>query len=471
MLEGLEVGVVKSTEVLEGNYRLEAKFYTSKSGLTNQYFLGEEILESANYNSIYGLNSNGIGCPVLRMNEFDMLFTGTPKQHSDKFSPVDIRQHSLKKDDILICRTNGNPNLIGKSALVAKNYDFVYESHLFKIRPKQVLINSSTLVTYLNTQYGRAEINKLSMQGNQANFSIAKFKELRIPKFEIGFCNKVKDIIEACFLSLEKSKILYTQAETLLLETLGLNNFEPSAEPVNVKSFKDSFLATGRLDAEYYQKKYEEVINHIIEQSHDRLSNLVSIKKSIEPGSDVYSNEGLPFLRVSDFNKFGLTEPDKKLSTSFCKENEALIKKLKPKKETIVFSKDGSVGTAYMLRKDEDLITSGAILHLMVKDKKRIIPEYLTLALNSKLVQMQAERDAGGSIILHWRVGEIENVIVPIIDYIKQEEIAALVEESFFLKKQSEQLLETAKRAVELAIEQDEKAAMRYIAEAQRASI
>ena len=63
--------------------------------------------------------------------------------------------------------------------------------------------------------------------------------------------------------------------------------------------------------------------------------------------------------------------------------------------------------------------------------KKQIIPEYLTLALNSKLVQMQAERDAGGSIILHWRVGEIENVVVPIIDYTKQEEIAELVEESF----------------------------------------
>ena len=86
-----------------------------------------------------------------------------------------------------------------------------------------------------------------------------------------------------------------------------------------------------------------------------------------------------------------------------------------------------------MLRKDEDLITSGAILHLTVKDKTQILPEYLTLVLNSKLVQMQAERDAGGSIILHWRVSEIENVVVPIIDYPIQEQIAALVEESFLV--------------------------------------
>jgi len=116
-----------------------------------------------------------------------------------------------------------------------------------------------------------------------------------------------------------------------------------------------------------------------------------------------------------------------------------------------------------MLRDNADFITSGAILHLSVRDKKQIIPEYLTLALNSKLVQMQAERDAGGSIILHWRVGEIENVLVPIIHYSKQQQIAELVEESFKLKEQSEIILEVAKRAVEIAIEENELLALKYI--------
>ena len=133
------------------------------------------------------------------------------------------------------------------------------------------------------------------------------------------------------------------------------------------------------------------------------------------------------------------------------------------KKGTILFSKDGSVGIAYHLRQDYSGITSGAILHLKVKDETRILPEYLTLALNSKVVQMQAERDAGGSIILHWRVGEIENVVVPIIDFNKQQEIADLIEQGFSLKKQSEHLLEVAKKAVEFAIEENEKSAMKYI--------
>lgn len=189
----------------------------------------------------------------------------------------------------------------------------------------------------------------------------------------------------------------------------------------------------------------------------------MSIKKSIEPGSKNYSEEGLPFMRVADYSKLGLTEPQKYLTSDFVSENNDKIKNLKPKKGTILFSKDGSVGTAYHLREDFNGITSGAILHLKVKDESKIIPEYLTLALNSQVVQMQAERDAGGSIILHWRVSEIENVLVPVIDYKKQQEIAALVEESFALKKQSEHLLEVAKKAVEIAIEEGEDKGLEFI--------
>ena len=95
------------------------------------------------------------------------------------------------------------------------------------------------------------------------------------------------------------------------------------------------------------------------------------------------------------------------------------------------------------------------------------MPEYLTLVLNSKLVQMQAERDAGGSIILHWRVGEIENVVLPIIALATQTKISELVQQSFSLKAQSEHLLSVAKRAVEIAIEQDEAAAMHFIENSQ----
>ncbi len=76
---------------------------------------------------------------------------------------------------------------------------------------------------------------------------------------------------------------------------------------------------------------------------------------------------------------------------------------------------------------------------------------------------MQAERDVGGSIILHWRTREIEQVLIPVIEMEKQKEIAALIQQSFMLKAESKKLLDAAKRAVEIAIEQDEQTAIDFL--------
>jgi restriction endonuclease S subunit len=195
------------------------------------------------------------------------------------------------------------------------------------------------------------------------------------------------------------------------------------------------------------------------------IEQIVTIQKSIEPGSDAYSDDedGLPFLRVADYSKHGITKPQKCLRASYVAENCAQLDALKPKKNTILFSKDGSVGEALCLHNDENLITSGAVLHLTVHNPDVCLPDYLTLALNSVLVKMQAERDAGGSIILHWRTGEIENVVVPLVGLPTQQKIAALVQESFALKAESERLLNAAKKAVEIAIEQSEEAALNFL--------
>ena len=444
--------------------RLESEFYTAKTFNYERTIRGENILDFVQYGTSEELNEEKQGFPILRLNEFNSAFIGEPSKYCTKISKETFDSLKLKQNDVLICRTNGNPKLVGKSALVPNNFNFAFASYLYRVRPKKEYINSATLVCFLNSKYGRMEIEKFSMASNQVNFSPAKFREMRIPKLNESINKNIETLYFTAFEFLEQSKQLYIQAENLLLQEVGLQDFTPSQEAVNIKSFKDSFGASGRLDAEYYQVKYEQVVDIIKTQKYSSLVHLVNISKSIEPGSAHYSDEkGLPFYRVSDYNKFGLGQPDKELTNSFVTENKDLIAKLKPKKDTILFSKDGSVGTAYLLREDLDGITSGAILHLQVKNTKEILPEYLTLALNSQLVQMQAERDAGGSIILHWIVREIENVVVPIIDYSKQQEIAELVEESFRLKTQSEQLLETAKRAVEIAIEENEEKAIEYI--------
>jgi len=105
---------------------------------------------------------------------------------------------------------------------------------------------------------------------------------------------------------------------------------------------------------------------------------------------------------VSNISKFGFSIPEIYLDRSLFDLDE-----LKPKKATVLLSKDGSVGIAFKVEDDLNLITSSALLNLKLKSKE-VLSDYITLFLNSKLTQMQAEHDAGGSIIQHWRPEEIK---------------------------------------------------------------
>ena len=106
-----------------------------------------------------------------------------------------------------------------------------------------------------------------------------------------------------------------------------------------------------------------------------------------------------------------------------------------------------------------NVISSSGILHLTVKDNA-VLSDYLTLVLNSKLVRLQAERSSCGSIIQHWKQSGIENVSIPILPMSSQQKIAAKVRESFALRAESKRLLDLAKHAVEVAIEQGEEKAI-----------
>jgi len=112
-----------------------------------------------------------------------------------------------------------------------------------------------------------------------------------------------------------------------------------------------------------------------------------------------------------------------------------------------------------------EAITSGAIIHLTIRESVPILADYLTLVLNSIIVRLQAERDSGGSIIQHWKVSEIENILIPIINSSSQDYISDNIKKSFEKMAQSKQLLEIAKTGVEKAIEENEEVAINWINE------
>ena len=450
-------------------YRLDSEFFDKK------------FLKA--YQKIKSINSTTIEKELKVLTDFHS--NGSYKTISQNFKLLDKKDYAymVRTTDLEINNFFENVKYISKST-----YDFLSKSkvfgqevlinkigtpgrtyimpkldmpvslgmNLFLLRLKGKNIDENTLYLFLNSEIGKNIIQRKVNGTVPLTIDKKAIKSLYVPIFSYKFRNKLNNLM---FTVKEKSKdarMLYIQAEKLLISELGLDNFNPSSEKVSIKTLKETFIKIGRLDSEYYQEKYDRLFEKISDSNCDKLSNLVTIKKSIEPGSESYQTKGTPFIRIQDLTKFGLTDTSIYLSENEFKDC------VRPKKDTILLSKDGTVGIAYKINKDKDIITSSAILHLDVKDK-RVLPDYLTLVLNSIVVKMQAEKDAGGSIIKHWKKSEIENVIIPIIAKEKQEQISKLKIESENLRTESKFIFEKAIKLVEMAIEYGEDKAIAYL--------
>lgn len=236
------------------------------------------------------------------------------------------------------------------------------------------------------------------------------------------------------------------------MEELGLEDFEADGELWNVVNLSDAKVA-GRVDAEYFQPKYGKLLAQLKKSRARSLSELVTMKKGIEPGSEAYSEEGKLFIRVSSVSKFGLSGKDQKHIS------EKLYKELKdayaPKVGEILLTKDATPGVACVLKEKVEGVVSGGVMRLKLKED--IDAEYLAVCINSLVGQLQAERDAGGSVIAHWKPEQIKQVQVPILPEKTQQKIAELVRESHTARVKAKQLLEDAKHKVEELIESESK--------------
>ena len=365
---------------------------------------------------------------------------------------AEYARFQLHANDTLI--TLKGKGSIGKIGFVTTDKQAIFSRNIGVVRPN-TNIDAAYLNAYILSYYGQNMVLRGETGGTgQSTLTCTYIKSLDIPRFNIE--KQIGDLIRLSESVLTQANDCYKEAEQYLCDLLKINKLILPEDNTSIVLASQSFAKTHRLDAEYYQPKYDKLFALLEAYNTKTLSEIVNIKKSVEPGSEAYQTAGIPFIRVANLSKFGITDTDVYLSA------EEYGDIIRPEKDTILLSKDGSVGIAHKVEENTDIITSGAILHLTIKDDS-VMPDYLTLVLNSIVVKMQAERDAGGSVIQHWKPSEIEKVVIPILDNEVQVQITEKVQESFALRKESVRLLELAKTAVEVAIEQGEDKAMELL--------
>ncbi|MBD0388351.1 MAG: restriction endonuclease subunit S, partial [Nostoc sp. C3-bin3] len=105
-------------------------------------------------------------------------------------------------------------------------------------------------MTYLSCKHGYRLIRRGKRGAAQLGINLFDLRTVPVPIFSLSFQYQVEMIVNNYCQSLkEESKELYQQAEDLLLSELGLKDWQPTEETFAVKSFAESFLSSGRLDA------------------------------------------------------------------------------------------------------------------------------------------------------------------------------------------------------------------------------
>ena len=448
MLEGLEIHEVSIREVCKSDIlRMEAEYYNSATLPFSNTIKASKAIVFSQYGTSKGLNEDRLGFPILRLNEFNASFISCPTKYCSLLDYETYLSLQLKKDDVLICRTNGNQKLVGKSALVPKDYNYAFASYLFRVRPHREIINSATLVAYLNSRYGRIEIEKYSMVGNQANFSPAKFREITIPIFSKELNNEIEQLTYSSFDKLEQSECIYSSAETYLLECLGMTEFAANPEAYNVKTLKESFLETGRFDSEYYLPKYEDYVRLV--QSYPNGYGLLGDMCEIKDYNYTPKNEiRYKYIELANIGKSGdVTGCDEQNGEDL----PTRARRIVHRGDVVVSSIEGSLDSCALITDEYDgaLCSTG----FYVLQSSQLNPETLLALFKSQPIQNLMKKGCSGTILTAISKSELERIPLPVIRKEVQDEIAKHVQKSFELRKKALQLLETAKLTIVSAIE------------------
>ena len=373
----------------------------------------------------------------------------------------------LKKGDILTTIIGATFDVVPRSSIVLENIlPANINQNIALIRVESQKIVPEFLSIYLNSKFGKTYLRYLSRQTGQINLNCREVEQLIVPLFSKKFQKLIANIVKKAYQRQNDSKSLYIATEKYLLSTLGFENFTPSECRISIKGIANSFLSSNRIDAEYYQPKYDEIERKINVFNTIKIKNLINypVSSGITPkaGGEAYTkrNDGIPFVRAIDIinNRVELE------NCNYIKKeiHNGVLKRTKLKKNDVLFSIAGTVGRCGIFDYDVEANINQAVSILRF-DENTIKRLYLVCYFNSFIGKLYVSKYSRQGLQTNLNLNEVSNLCVPIICYNIQQKIAVDIQHSFVLSQQSRNLLDTAKHAVEIAIEDNENKAIKYL--------
>lgn len=455
MLEGLEATEVRFVTLLTGveTFRLDSEYYRreyieienhikSQSNLFCKFSdWGVAVDCSAFYAGIEPLYGSG-NIPLIRVqnvketidyaNCVTLPFLTEPEHSTLKM---------VEEGDIVITK-GGSIGFVGyvtQRAYASRDLIFLKTSGLAEN-------HRIFLYLYLSSPFVFKQLIRSSSQCAQPHLTITLVKNFDILKAQEVLVEKCSQLYKKHREVLCLSKSLYTSAENYLLECLGMQGFVANPNAYNIKTLKESFLESGRIDAEYYLPKYEDYTKAVSAYA----GGVAPLNEVCMIQDDNYTPEAKQtyrYIELADIGKSG------DIIGCLCEKGEDLptrARRLVLTGDVIVSSIEGSLGSCALITEDYNhaLCSTG----FYVVRSSQINSETLLTLFKSEPIQQLLKKGCSGTILTGIGKQEFKQIPIPLIRPEVQAEIAQHIQRSFALRKEASQLLEEAKLSVEQAI-------------------
>lgn len=442
--------------------RIDSQFYDPRyqfdTSSGNWKKVGD-ILASCEYGLSLAMNDENIGVPMFKMDDIKHAYLLDDNVRYADVGDEDIEKYKCEINDVFFNRVNSE-DLVGRTGIYKLNKASVFASYLIRIRPQSNLIMPQYLNLFLNSKYGKLQIDKHKRRAvNQANINAQELKNFDIKIPSKDFQIELSKHADESWRLLESSRQKFAEAEKSLTSSLGLNDLPLTKSAGYVSHIEDAGRLL-RLDAEYYQPKYDAIESAIkdLPEGWDYLTDVVTVssEKHTISAENTYS-----YIELADINPSpGVVGNSTELYGS---ELPSRAKMLLRKGDVLISSVEGSIDKmALVNQSSENLVGSTGFF---VIRSKNYSPEVNLVLCKSKPVRSLIKREAQGTILTAVPTKSLSRVVVPRISEELQSVISEKVKSSHDMLERSYHAHNRTIKAVEIMIESDEKTALEYLHE------
>jgi len=445
--------IIKKSE-LEGSSYIAPEFYhpdkLKSQKLINKIGITRISNEFDNIKNLYNL-SKTTKLSEKRIKIFDLTdaMGNLLKEGIDVKNIEDIgsTKKIVEKNDIIVSRLR---SYLKELALVHYGdffHKLVSTEFIVLRRKKDTKYTPQFLLIYLLTDTIQGILHWSQTGTQHPRFDEDVLFNLPLPDFS-EFINDITEKVNESIILFEDSKLLYSQAERILLEELGLKDLDLKDDLFYTTTLKEA-KDNNRMDAEYYMTKYNKLMEHIIDISKPIKNYIKNYSTGYPFKSDNFVSKGFPLIRIANIQKGYLDISN----TAFIAEKDAraALKDIAMPGD-IVISMSGSIGVSAKIPSEfiKKCYINQRILRI---NTKNIDNDYLCLILNSIVGSYQFSRIGTGGVQINISYRDMKEIYIPRIKI--ESKIGQMIRDSLNKRESAKALLEQAKHKVEEMIEKE----------------